>query len=92
MEYLWDIFKNFIDIRFFLVYSVLGFGFVAGGLIIIGEIIFAKLLKRNSQRSGHSRGIGAILLLLALSATLAAVTIWMINTYYYPDLGKKGLL
>ena len=75
--------KKFLKISI-LVYSVLGFGFASGGVMIIIEIIFAKLTKINNQRSGSSLGIGTILLLLTLSATLAAVTIWMIYTFYDP--------
>ena len=63
-------------------YSVLGFGFAFGGLMIIVEIIFAKLTRRKSQRSGSS--LFTILLLLTLSAALVAVTIKMIDTYFYP--------
>ena len=63
--------------------SLLGFGFSSGGLIIIFEIIFAKLTRRNSQKTGSSLAI--VLLLLSLSATLVAVTILMINTFYDPQ-------
>ena len=69
---------------------MLGFGFAFGGLMIIVEIIFAKLTGRKAQRSGSS--LFTVLLVLTLSSSLTAVTIWMINTYYDPDLDKKGLL
>ena len=78
-----SIYKEIFKISI-LVYSVLGFGFASGGVMIIVEIIFSKLTKINNQRSGSSLGIGTILLLLTLSATLAAVTIWMIYTFYDP--------
>ena len=63
-----------------LVYSVLGFGFASAGLMIILEIIFAKITRRNRQRTGSP--LCTILLLLVLSASLTAVTIWMIGTFY----------
>ena len=67
---------------FFLVYSNLGLGFASGCIIIIVEIIYAKLtLARNLQS-----GCGTILLLLILSAILTTVTSWMINEYYDPSL------
>ena len=74
-----------------LVYSVLGFGFASGGVMIIVEIIFSKLTKINNQRYG-SLSIGTILLLLTLSATLAAVTIWMIYTFYDPFIITRALV
>ena len=61
---------------FFTVYSVPGFGFASGGLMIIAEIILTKLMRRNSQR--FAAPFGTILLLLTLSSTLAAITISMI--------------
>ena len=62
------------------VYSNLGFGFAFGCIIIIVELIYAKLtMPRN-----HKSGCGTILLLLILSATLTSVTIWMIAEYYDP--------
>ena len=63
-----------------LVYSVLGFGFASAGLMIIVEIIFAKLNRRNTQRTGSS--LATILFLLILSASLTAATIWMRNKFY----------
>ena len=60
---------------FFTVYSVPGFGFASGGLMIIAEIILTKLMRRNSQR--FAAPFVTIMLLLILSSTLAAVTIWM---------------
>ena len=62
----------------FSVYAVPGFGFASGGLMIIAEIILIKLMRRNSQR--FAAPFGTILLQLTLSSTLAAVTIWMIDT------------
>ena len=62
------------------VFSELGFGFAFGGLMIIVEIIFSKWIKRS--RGGSS--LCTVLLLLALSSTLMAVTIWMIDTFYDP--------
>ena len=59
-------------------YAVPGFGFASGGLMIIAEIILIKLMRRNSQR--FAAPFGTILLQLTLSSTLAAVTIWMIDT------------
>ena len=65
---------------FFLVYSNLGLGFASGCIIIIAEIIYAKLtLARNLQS-----GCGTILLLLTLSVILTTVTSWMITEYYDP--------
>ena len=69
---------------FFLVYSNLGLGFASGCIIIIVEIIYAKLtLARNLQS-----GCGTILLLLTLSAILTTVTVNMIRTYYHPKEHK----
>ena len=61
-------------------YSNLGLGFASGCIIIIAEIIYAKLTRpgRNDQ------GGGTILLLLILSAILTTVTVLMINAYHYP--------
>ena len=62
------------------VYSVLGFGYASAGLMIIVEIIFSKLTRRNSQRTGSP--LATILLLLVLSASLTTATIWMRDTFY----------
>ena len=63
-----------------LVYSNLGLGFASGCIIIIAEIIYAKMtMPRNLQT-----GCGTILLLLTLSAVLTTVTSWMITEYYDP--------
>ena len=62
-------------------YSVLGFGFALGGVLIIAEIIVAKLMR--SQRAGSS--LCTILLLLTISSTLTAVTIKMIDRFYDPE-------
>ena len=61
-------------------YSNLGLGFASGCIIIIAEIIYAKLTRpgRNLQ------GGGTILLLLTLSAFLTTVTVIMIKAYHYP--------
>ena len=72
---------------FFTVYSVPGFGFASGGLMIIAEIILTKLMRRNSQR--FAAPFGTILLLLILFSTLAAVTIFIIDTYNNPDLNAE---
>ena len=56
-------------------YSVPAFGFAAGGLMIIAEIILTKLMRRKSQR--FAAPFVTIMLLLILSSTMAAVTIWM---------------
>ena len=61
-------------------YSVLGFGFAFGGVLIIAEIIVAKFM---SQRAGSS--LCTILLLLTISSTLTAVTIKMIDRFYDPE-------
>ena len=58
----------------------MGFGFASAGLIIIFEIISAKFTM--GLRTQYS--LCSILLLLTLSSTLVAVTIWMIDTYYSP--------
>ena len=63
---------------FFSVYANLGFGLAAGCVIIIAEIIYAKLTMPGNLQSG----CGTILLLLILSGSLAAVTSWMIIEYY----------
>jgi len=60
----------------------MGFGFASGGLMIIVEIIFAKLTRRMSQ--GCCSLFCKILILLTLSATLMAVTTWMIDSFYDP--------
>ena len=63
------------------VYSNLGFGFASGCIIIIAEIIYARLTRpgRNLQcRCGTS------LFLLTLSAILTTVTVLMIQAYHYP--------
>ena len=57
-------------------YSVPGFGFAAGVVMIIAEIILNKMNGRNGQR--FAAPFGTILLLMTLSSTLAAVTISMI--------------
>ena len=54
-------------------FSNLGLGFASGCLMIIVEIIYAKLIIPKKCK---------ILFLLILSATLASVTGWMINKYY----------
>ena len=74
--------QNFF-LLFYSVFSSLGFGYASGGLIIIAEIIYAKLTRSTSQKTGSSLAI--VLLLLSLSATLVAVTILMINTFYDPQ-------
>ena len=61
------------SLHFLPVYTNLGLGFASGCLIIIAEIIYARLIIPKKCK---------ILLLLALSATLASVTGWMINKYY----------
>ena len=62
------------------VYSNLGLGFASGCIIIIVEIIYAKL-KRSSR---NLQGGGIILLLMTLSAILTTVTVLMIKAYHYP--------
>ena len=59
-------------------FSNLGLGFASGCIIIIAEIIYAKLTRpgRNFQNGG------TILLLLTLSAILTTVTVMMIIQYY----------
>ena len=62
-------------------YSNLGLGFASGCIVIIAEIIYARLTRqgRNLQcRCGTS------LFLLTLSAILTAVTVLMIQAYHYP--------
>ena len=61
-------------------YSNLGLGFAFGCVIIIAEIIYAKLTLARSLQSGY----GTALLLLTLSAVLTTVTSWMIVEYYDP--------
>ena len=77
--------------NFFSVFSNLGLGFASGCIIIIAEIIYAKLTRpgRNFQNGG------TILLLLTLSAILTTVTVTMIiqyynNQYYNPIVDIKG--
>ena len=72
-------------------FSNLGLGFASGCIIIIAEIIYAKLTRpgRNFQNGG------TILLLLTLSAILTTVTVTMIiqyynNQYYNPIVDIKG--
>ena len=69
-----------IFIYFFLVYSNLGLGFAFGCVIIIAEIVYAKLTLARSLQSG----CGTALLLLTLSVVLTTVTSWMIAEYYDP--------
>ena len=57
------------------VYSNLGLGFASGFLIIVAEIIFAKLTRPRFRFI--TTGCGAILLLLTLSAILTTVTVLM---------------
>ena len=66
--------------NFFSVFSNLGLGFASGCIIIIAEIIYAKLTRpgRNFQNGG------TILLLLILSAILTTATVLMIKAYFYP--------
>ena len=61
-------------------YSNLGLGFASGCIIIIAEIIYARVTMPRYRQSG----CGTILLLLTLSTILTIVTVTMINTYYYP--------
>ena len=70
----------------------MGFGFASGGLMIIVEIIFAKLTRRMCQ--GCCSLFCKILILLTLSTTLVAVTTWMIDSFYDPDTfyDKSGIL
>ena len=63
----------------FLVYSNLGLGFASGCIIIVVEIIHAKLTKRLKKLKSAT-----ILVLLTLSAILTTVTVLMINAYHYP--------
>ena len=63
-----------------LVYSNLGLGFASGCIIIIAEIIYAKLTMPRTLQSG----CGTILLLLTSSVILTTVTSWMITEYYDP--------
>ena len=56
--------------------------------MIIAEIILTKLMRSNSQR--FAAPFGTILLLLILFSTLAAVTIFIIDTYNNPDLNAEG--
>ena len=62
-------------------YTNLGFGFAIGCIIIVAEIIYAKM-----TLSGRTLvfGWGTILLLLAMSAGLSVGTWTMIQTFYYP--------
>ena len=72
---------NMIHLHLFSsVYSNLGFGFAFGCVIIIAEIIYAKLTRPRSLQSGCCTS----LLLLTLSAILTTVTSWMIAEYYDP--------
>ena len=68
------------SLHFLSVYTNLGLGFASGCIIIIAEIIYARLTRpgRNLQ------GGGTILLLLTLSAILTTVTVLMIKAYHYP--------
>ena len=59
-------------------YSNLGLGFASGFLIIITEIIYAKMTRSRNLQTGF----GTILLLLTISAILAISTVTMIETYY----------
>ena len=72
---------SFIIHLFCSVYSNLGLGFASGCIIIIAEIIYARLTRpgRNLQcRCGTS------LFLLTLSDILTTVTVLMIQAYHYP--------
>ena len=63
-------------------YSNLGFGFASGCIIIIAEIIYAKLTRKRRNLKGG--GVGTTLFLLILSAILTTVTVLMIKAYHYP--------
>ena len=63
-----------------LVYTNLGFGFASGCIIVVAEIIYAKLTRPRNIKSRCC----TILLLLFFSAILTTVTVTMIQAFYYP--------
>ena len=63
-----------------LVYTNLGLGFASGCIIVVAEIIYAKLTRPRNIKSRCC----TILLLLIFSAVLTAVTVTMIQSFYYP--------
>ena len=60
-----------------------GFGFAAGGVMILAEIIINKVNGRNGQM--FAAPFGTLLLILTISSTLAAVTIYSLSPHLHED-------